>query len=72
MRVRIRSNRDVAVDGIEDENAREQVKKLIDEKYSERMYQYYIGIADSGFAADMGALDRRLTPQSSGNMYSDI
>ncbi len=29
-------------------------------------------VADSGFAVDMGALDSRLTPQSSGNMYSDM
>jgi len=29
-------------------------------------------VADSGFAVDMGALDGRLTPQSSGNMYSDM
>ena len=28
-------------------------------------------VADSGFSADMGALDVRQTPQSSGNMYSD-
>ena len=47
MRVRIGSNGDVAVDGIEDETVREQVQKLIDEKYDDRMYQYYIGIADS-------------------------
>ena len=176
MRVRIGSNGDVTVDEIEDEAVREQVQKLIDEKYSDQMYQYYIGIADSvgnlssntyqyatdvqevrrylkgitgedisleslyltpdgkigglpekasnlinktkdnakieqmkdalvdiigkirisgdlgipdftsefqfkdgvlsvadsGFAVDMGALDGRLTPQSSGNMYSDI
>lgn len=176
MRVRIGSNGDVTVDGIGDEAVREQVQKLIDEKYSDQMYQYYIGIADSvgnlssntyqyatnvqevrrylkavtgedmsleslyltpdgkigglpekasnlinktkdnakieqmkdalvdiisnirisgdlgipdfttelkfsngafsvadsGFAVDMGALDGRLTPQSSGNMYSDV
>ena len=47
MRVRIRSNGDVAVDGIEDENIREQVQKLVEKKYSDKMYQYYIGIADS-------------------------
>lgn len=47
MRVRIGSNGDVTVDGIEDEAVREQVQKLIDEKYSDQMYQYYIGIADS-------------------------
>ncbi len=176
MRVRIGSNGDVTVDGIENEAVREQVQKLIDKKYSDQMYRYYIGIADSvgnlsantyqyatdvqevrrylkgvtgedisleslylmpdgkigglperadnlinrtkdnakierirdalidiignirisgglgvpdftsqfrfrdgafsvadsGFAADMGALNGRLTPQSSGNMYSDI
>ena len=176
MRVRIGSNGDVTVDGIEDEAVREQVQKLIERKYSDQMYQYYIGIADSvgnlpsntyqyatdvqevqrylkgvtgedislenlyltpdgkigglpdkaanlinktkdnakiermkdalrniignirisgdlgipdfssefqfsngafdladsGFAADMGAMDGRLTPQSSGNMYSDM
>lgn len=47
MRVRIRSNGDVTVDGIEDENIREQVQKLVREKYSDKMYRYYIGIADS-------------------------
>ncbi|MBD5474780.1 MAG: hypothetical protein HDR17_02175 [Lachnospiraceae bacterium] len=47
MRVRIGSNGEVTVDGIEDEAVREQVQKLIDEKYSDRMYRYYIGIADS-------------------------
>ena len=47
MRVRIGSNGDVTVDGIEDRAVREQVQKLIDEKYGDRMYQYYIGIADS-------------------------
>lgn len=29
-------------------------------------------VADSGFTVDMGALDGRLTPQYSGNMYSDM
>lgn len=29
-------------------------------------------VADSGFAVDMGALDDRLTPQSSVNMYSNM
>ena len=47
MRVRIGSSGDVSVDGIEDGTIREQVQKLIDEKYGDRMYQYYIGIADS-------------------------
>lgn len=47
MRVRIRSNGDVTVDGIEDENIREQVQKLVSEKYSDKMYRYYIGTADS-------------------------
>ncbi|MDE6319653.1 MAG: hypothetical protein K2M22_08095, partial [Lachnospiraceae bacterium] len=47
MRVRIRSNGDVTVDGIEDENIREQVQKLVREKYSDKMYRYYIGTADS-------------------------
>ncbi|MCM1499095.1 MAG: hypothetical protein NC124_11585 [Clostridium sp.] len=47
MHIKIGSNGNVTVDGIEDEAVREQVKKLIDEKYSDRMYQYYIGIADS-------------------------
>ena len=47
MRVRIGSSGDVSVDGIEDSAVREQVQKMIDEKYGDRMYQYYIGIADS-------------------------
>ena len=29
-------------------------------------------VADNGFAVDMGALDGRFTPRSSGNMYSDM
>ena len=29
-------------------------------------------VTDNGFAVDMGALDGRLTPKSSGNMYSDM
>lgn len=47
MRVKIGSNGDVTVDGIEDEAVREQVQKLIEKKYSDQMYRYYIGIADS-------------------------
>ena len=47
MRVRIGSNGDVTVDGIEDETIREQVQNLIEKKYSDQMYQHYIGIADS-------------------------
>ncbi len=47
MRVKIGSNGDVTVDRIADEAVREQVQKLIDEKYSDKMYQYYIRIADS-------------------------
>ena len=34
--------------GIEDKEVWEQVQKLVEEKYSDRMYQYYTGIADSG------------------------
>ena len=29
-------------------------------------------VVDSGFAVDLGALDARLTPHYSGNMYSDM
>ncbi len=47
MRVRIGSSGNVIVDGIEDGVVREQVKKLVEKKYSDRMYRYYIGIADS-------------------------
>ncbi len=47
MQVRIGSDGTVTVDGIEDETAREQVQKLVEKKYSDKMYQYYIGIADS-------------------------
>lgn len=47
MWVRIGSNGTVTVDGIEDEAVREQVRKLVEKKYSDKMYQYYIGIADS-------------------------
>lgn len=47
MRVRIGSNGNVTVDGIEDETVRKQVEKLIDKKYGDQMYRYYTGIADS-------------------------
>ena len=47
MRVRIGSNGAVTVDGIGEEAVREQVQKLIEKKYGDQMYQYYIGIADS-------------------------
>ncbi len=47
MRVKIESNGDVAVEGIEDEAVREKVRQLIEKKYSDRMYRYYTGIADS-------------------------
>ena len=47
MCVKIGSNGDVTVDGIEDRAVRDQVRKLTEEKYSDRMYRYYIGIADS-------------------------
>lgn len=47
MHVRIGSSGDVTVDRIEDRAVREQVQKLIDKKYGDRMYRYYIGIADS-------------------------
>ncbi len=47
MRVRIGSNGDVTVDGIEEETVREQVQKLVEKKYGDQMYRYYIGIADS-------------------------
>ncbi|MCM1047651.1 MAG: hypothetical protein NC433_04415 [Clostridiales bacterium] len=46
MRVKIGSNGDVTVDEIDDRAVQEQVQKLVG-KYSEQMYQYYIGIADS-------------------------
>ncbi len=47
MRIRIDGNGEVAVDGIKEEAVREQVQTLVEEKYSDRMYRYYIGIADS-------------------------
>lgn len=47
MRVKIASDGTVTVEGIEDETIRRQVEKLIDEKYKDRLYRYYIGIADS-------------------------
>ena len=46
MRVRIESNGTVTVGGIANDAVREQVQELV-EKYSDKMYQYYIGIADS-------------------------
>ena len=47
MQIKIESNGNVTVSGIEDKEVREQVQKLVEEKYSDRMYQYYTGIADS-------------------------
>lgn len=46
MRVRIASDGTVTVEGIEDETVRKQVESLL-EKYKDRLYRYYIGIADS-------------------------
>lgn len=56
MSVKIASDGTVTVEGIEDEAVRKQVESLIDEKYKDQLYRYYIGIADS-----MGNL--------SGNVY---
>ena len=56
MRIKIASDGTVNVEGIEDEAVRKQVESLIDEKYKDQLYRYYIGIADS-----VGNL--------SGNMY---
>ncbi|MDE7184471.1 MAG: hypothetical protein K2O40_08355 [Lachnospiraceae bacterium] len=47
MRIRIGSSGNVTVDGIESKAVRERVQKLVDKKYSDKMYRYYIGIADS-------------------------
>lgn len=47
MNVRISGSGAVTVDGIKDEAVRKQVESLIEEKYGNQMYQYYIGIADS-------------------------
>ncbi len=47
MNVRISGSGAVTVDGIKDEAVRKQVESLIQEKYGDPMYQYYIGIADS-------------------------
>ena len=47
MRVKIASDGTVTVEGIEDEAVRKQVESLIDEKYKDQLYRYYIGIADS-------------------------
>ena len=41
MQIKIESNGNVTVSGIEDKEVREQVQKLVEEKYSDRMYQYY-------------------------------
>lgn len=47
MHVKIESDGTVVVEGIEDEAIREQVEKVIQDKYSDQMYRYYVGIADS-------------------------
>lgn len=47
MNVKIGSDGTVTVEGIEDDAVKEQVEKLIEDKYGNRMYRYYIGIADS-------------------------
>ena len=41
MQIKIESNGNVTVSGIEGKEVREQVQKLVEEKYSDRMYQYY-------------------------------
>ena len=47
MSVKITSDGTVTVEGIEDEAVRRQVENLINEKYKDQLYRYYIGIADS-------------------------
>lgn len=47
MSVKIASDGTVTVEGIGDEAARKQVESLIDKKYKDQLYRYYIGIADS-------------------------
>lgn len=47
MCVKIESDGTIDVEGIEDEAIREQVERLVEKKYSDQMYRYYIGIADS-------------------------
>lgn len=47
MSVKIGSDGTVTVEGIEDESVKGQVERLIEEKYGNSMYRYYVGIADS-------------------------
>ena len=47
MQVKIASNGTVTVEGIENEAVKKQVENLVEEKYGDRLYQYYIGISDS-------------------------
>lgn len=47
MQIRIGGDGTVTVDGIEEETVREQMQKLVGKKYGDKMYRYYLGIADS-------------------------
>lgn len=47
MQIKISSDGTVTVDGIEDEEVKKQLENLIEKKYGDRLYQYYIGISDS-------------------------
>lgn len=47
MRVEISGDGTVTVTGMEDEAAQKQVEDIIKEKYGDRLYRYYIGVADS-------------------------
>ncbi len=47
MYVKIGSDGTLIVDGIENQTTKKQVEDLIEEKYSDQLYRYYIGIANS-------------------------
>lgn len=69
MQIKIASNGSVSVDGIENQEIKTQVENLIEKKYGDRLYQYYIGISNSigdlsnnvyEYATDVQEVNRQL------------
>lgn len=77
MHIKIGSDGTVMVDGIENQAIRKQIEKLIEEKYSDQLYRYYIGTADSvgnlsshsyQYATDVQEVRRYLKGVTGGNI----
>lgn len=73
MKVQIGSNGKVIVENIDNNEIRKQVENLIEERYDNQLYRYYIGIADSvnelpsnvyQFALDVQEVERFLSNAS--------